>query len=127
MIRIGLILAIALLGAWSATTTHAQQPTATVEATTTATATGATAATTATAGASAVASPTPFNTPEPGQLIAPAPQPTSPAVIVPQTGFGGASSGDTRLWVGLAALGGLGVISATAGIAARSRSGPRTR
>jgi hypothetical protein len=116
MIRIGLALAFTLLaGTWSVTASHAQEPTTTPSVAATATATSATA----TAVASVVGSPTPFNTPPPGELIAPAPQPTGPSVIAPQTGFGDASKGQTPPWIGLVTIGILGAIVGAAGISAR--------
>jgi hypothetical protein len=121
MTRIGVALAVIVLGcAWNLTALHAQEPSATPEPTGTAAATGTAVATTPeaspTSDASPAASPTPFNTPEPGELIAPAPQPTSAPLIAPQTGFGDADGGGTPLWTGLAAL---GVILGTLGVAAR--------
>lgn len=121
MTRIGLALAMALfVGSVGVRASHAQEPTQTPVATQTVAGTQTAGSATPTGQATAAAaSPTPFNTPVPGELIAPAPQPTSPSVIAPQTGFGSGGSGETRLWIWLVSIGALGVIAGTAGIASR--------
>ncbi|HEY7566726.1 MAG TPA: hypothetical protein VH762_04105 [Gemmatimonadaceae bacterium] len=107
-----------LAAVWTVTAAHAQEPSATPEPTGTATAAASPSA--EASPTSGAASPTPFNTPEPGELIAPAPQ---PSVIAPQTGFGDAGGGgDTWLWVGLAIIGVVGLIAGSAGVAARFAS-----
>lgn len=120
MTRIVLTLTVGLLaGAWSIAASHAQEPTATAEPTVTAVVTGTAVPATPTSQASPAVSFTPIATPEPGELIAPAPQPTGPAVIAPRTGVGTAEADQTNLLVGAVAIvGALVAIMAMGGIAA---------